>query len=234
MKEKDKVRKVSIRNWAEDDRPREKLLQKGNTALSDAELIAILIQSGTREQSAVDVAREILKMGNHNLCHLGRLQSRDFQRIKGIGNAKALTLMAALELGRRRQVSEVLIHKDISSSRVAAEMLIPMMSDLRYEKFCVLCLSQSNKLLHCEFVSSGGQTSTVADPKLIFKTAMQHMAGKIIVAHNHPSGSLKPSRQDRQITEQLKEGARLLDIQLADHIIVADKQYLSFADEGLL
>jgi DNA repair protein RadC len=234
MEDKNPQKANSIKQWAEDDRPREKMLQKGYAALSDAELIAILIQSGTREKSAVDLAREILQLGNQNLSHLGKLGLKDFQKIKGIGEAKAITLAAALELGRRRQIGEGLEQKEISTSRAAADILIPLMGDLPHEKFCVLCLSASNKLLHYEFVSSGGLTSTIVDPKMIFKTAMQHMASRIIIAHNHPSGNLTPSASDRQITEKLKAGARLLDIQLMDHIIVADKKYTSFADEGIL
>jgi DNA repair protein RadC len=182
----------------------------------------------------VDLAREILQLGNQNLSHLGKLSLKDFQKIKGIGEARAITLAAALELGRRRQIGEGLDQKELSSSRAAADILIPLMSDLRQEKFCVLCLSASNKLLHYEFVSSGGVSSTIADPRIIFKVALQYMASRIIIAHNHPSGSLLASAQDKQITEKLKAGGALLDIKLMDHIIVADKKYLSFADEGMM
>lgn len=233
--ENDKKKKNnSIKSWAEDDRPREKMLHKGYAALSDTELIAILIQSGTREQSAVDLAREILKLGNHNLSHLGKLTLKDFQKVKGIGEARAITLAAALELGRRRQIGEGMEQKEISSSRAAADILIPLMGDLTQEKFCILCLSMSNKLIHYEFVSSGGLTSTVIDPKIIFKIALQHLTSRLIIAHNHPSGNRRPSTADRQITDKLKEGAKLLDMQLMDHIIIADKKHFSFADEGLL
>jgi DNA repair protein RadC len=233
--ENDKKKKNnSIKSWAEDDRPREKMLHKGNAALSDAELIAILIQSGTPEQSAVDLAREILKLGNHNLSHLGKLTLKDFQKVKGIGEARAITLAAALELGRRRQIGEGMEQKEISSSRAAADILIPLMGDLTQEKFCILCLSMSNKLIHYEFVSSGGVTSTIVDPKTIFKIALQHLTSRLIIAHNHPSGNTRPSAADRQITDKLKEGAKLLDMQLMDHIIIADKKHFSFADEGLL
>jgi len=224
----------SIKHWAEDDRPREKMLQKGYTALSDAELIAILIQSGTREKSAVDLAREILQMGNHNLSKLGKLSIKDFQKIKGIGEARAITLVSALELGRRRQLSEGMEQKELSSSKAAADILIPLMGDLPQEKFCVLCLSNSNKLIHYEFVSTGGVTQTVVDAKIIFKTALQHLASRLIIAHNHPSGNLTPSKADRDVTEKLINGAKLLDLQIIDHLIIADKQYLSFADEGFM
>ncbi len=234
MSREEPLKNNSIKHWAEDDRPREKMLQKGYAALSDAELIAILIQSGTKEKSAVDLAREVLQLGNQNLSHLGKLGLKDFQMIKGIGEARAITLAAALELGRRRQIGEGLDQKEISTSRAAADILIPLMSDMSTEKFCVLCLSVSNKLLHYEFVSSGGVSTTVADPRIIFKMALQHTASRIIIAHNHPSGSLVPSIQDKQITEKLKAGAQLLDIKVVDHIIIADKKYLSFADEGMM
>jgi DNA repair protein RadC len=234
MENKEQQKPNSIKHWAEDDRPREKMLHKGYAALSDAELIAILIQSGTREKSAVDLAREILQLGNQNLSHLGKLTLKDFQKVKGIGEARAITLAAALELGRRRQISEGMEQKEINSSRAAAEILIPLMGDLAQEKFCVLCLSASNKLIHYEFVSSGGFNSTLVDPKMIFRTALQHTASRLIIAHNHPSGNLQPSAEDRQITEKLKAGAKLLEMQLVDHIIIADKKHFSFADGGLL
>jgi DNA repair protein RadC len=234
MENNEQQKSNSIKHWAEDDRPREKMLHKGYVALSDAELIAILIQSGTREKSAVDLAREILQLGNQNLTHLGKLTLKDFQKVKGIGEARAITLAAALELGRRRQIGEGMEQKEIKGSRAAADILIPLMGDLVQEKFCVLCLSASNKLIHYEFVSSGGLTSTIVDPKLVFKIALQHMASRLIVAHNHPSGNMEPSAADLQITDKLKAGAKLLDMQLTDHIIIADKNHFSFADKGLL
>lgn len=224
----------SIKDWAEDDRPREKMLRKGNSALSDAELITILLQSGNAQKSALDLAKEVLQLGNHNLAQLGKLSAKDFQKIKGIGLAKGITLAAALELGRRRQLSEGMVRKEINSSRSAADILSPLMSDLLQENFCVLCLSMSNKLLHYEFVSSGGLTSTVVDVRVILKTAIHNMASRLIIAHNHPSGNPKPSGPDRLITEKLKNAAALMDIDLIDHIIIADQQYFSFADEGLL
>lgn len=234
MENNEQQKPNSIKHWAEDDRPREKMLHKGYAALSDAELIAILIQSGTREKSAVDLAREILQLGNQNLTHLGKLTLKDFQKVKGIGEARAITLAAALELGRRRQIGEGMEQKEINGSRAAADILIPLMGDLVQEKFCVLCLSASNKLIHYEFISSGGLTSTIVDPKMVFKTALQHTASRLIIAHNHPSGNLEPSSADKQITDKLKAGARLLDMQLMDHIIIADKKHFSFADKGLL
>ncbi len=224
----------SIKYWAEDDRPREKMLKRGNTALSDMELITILLQGGNGKKSAVDLAREIMTLGNNNLSQLGKLSVKDFQKIKGIGLAKSITLGAALELGRRRQLSEGILRKVVSSSKSAADILIPLMSDLVNERFCLLCLSASNALLHYEFVSSGGLSSTVVDVRVIMKTALQQMASKVIIAHNHPSGNLKPSSSDRAVTEKIKQAGSVLDIQLVDHIIIGDQQYLSFADEGLL
>jgi len=228
------IKPNTIKNWAEDDRPRERMIQKGYTALSDAELLAILIQSGTKEKSAVDLAREVLLLGNHNLSFLGKLSLKDFQVIKGIGEARAIAIAAALELGRRRQLSESMEQKAIISSKHAADILLPMMNDLQHEKFAILCLSRNNKLLHLEFVSSGGIAGTVVDPKMIFKIALQHLASNLIIAHNHPSGNLNPSKADKAITEKIKAGAKLLDIILADHIIIADNKYFSFADRGLM
>ncbi|KAA5536585.1 DNA repair protein RadC [Taibaiella lutea] len=223
-----------IKHWAEDDRPREKMQQKGYAALSDAELLAILIQSGTKEKSAVDLAREVLQLGNQNLSFLGKLSLKDFQTIKGIGLARAIAIAAALEIGRRRQLSESMEQKIITSSKQAADIFMPLMNDLHHEKFAVLCLGRNNKLLHVEFVSSGGVTGTVVDPKIIFKTALQYLSSNLIIAHNHPSGNLNPSNADKAITEKIKEGARLLDMTLMDHVIIADNKHFSFADNGLL
>lgn len=223
-----------IKNLAADDRPREKIKAKGFTALSDTELLAILIQSGNKEKSAVDLARDIMRMGNFNLSHLGKFDRTDFERIRGVGEAKAIMVAAALELGRRRQVAEGMRRKDMGNSKAAADMLIPLMSDLPYEKFCVLCLNPANKLVHYEFISSGGLSSTIVDPGIIFKLAVQHTARKLIVAHNHPSGNVRPSESDKMITAKIKSGAKMLDIHLIDHLIIADDHYFSFADEGLL
>jgi DNA repair protein RadC len=228
------VKKKSIKDWAEGDQPRERMLLKGQSALSDAELIAILIQSGTKEMSAVDLAREVLRLGNQNLSFLGKLALKDFQAIKGIGEARAITIAAALELGRRRQLSEGVVGKYITTSSQAADILLPLMGDLQHEKFAVLCLNRSNKLQHIEFVSSGGIAGTIVDPKMIFKIALQNFTSSMIIAHNHPSGSLNPSCADKKVTEKLLAGASLLDIKLTDHIIIADRKYFSFADKGLL
>jgi DNA repair protein RadC len=234
MRNKKPKSERAIKNLAEADRPREKMLSKGREVLSDSELIAILIQSGNNEKSAVDLAREILQLGNGNLARLGKLSIADFKKVKGIGEAKAVCLIAALELGRRRQVGEGMELNEISNSKTAAAILIPLMNDLQQEKFCVLCLNASNKLLHYEFVSSGGITSTIVDPKLIFKIAIQCLASKVIIAHNHPSGNLKPSASDKSVTEKMLNGTRALDLHLMDHLIIADNKYFSFADEGLL
>lgn len=224
----------AIRSWAIDERPRERMAWKGPQALSDAELIAILIQSGTPNRSALAIAQEILKIGSHNLVELGRKTTKELEAVKGIGLARATTLVAALELGRRRQISLGKDQKKLHNSRDAVNILIPLMQDLLREHFCVLCMAASNKILHWEFVSVGGLTSTTVDLKVIFKTALQQGASRIIVAHNHPSGNPKPSNADRQITQKLQLGAKALDIQLIDHIIIADNLYYSFADEGLL
>lgn len=234
MKHNDVIKPNSIKHWAEDDRPREKMAKKGYEALTDSELIAILIQSGNKEKSAVDLAREVLQLGKCSLAQLGKLSLADFQRVKGIGKARAVILAAALELGRRRQISEGVAQKEVSNSKTAAEILIPLLGDLQYERFCLICLSASNKLLHYEFISSGGLASTMVDIKLMFKTAMRYLATKLIVAHNHPSGNIKPSVSDKNLTDKIRQSARLLDLHLMDHIIIADKRYFSFADEGLL
>jgi DNA repair protein RadC len=224
----------AIRNLAEADRPREKMLNKGKEFLSDSELIAILIHSGNNDKSAVDLAREILQLGNDNLARLSQFSVADFKRVKGIGEAKAVAVVAALELGRRRQMADGLELNEVSNSKTAAAILIPLMNDLPQERFCLLCLNANNKLLHYEFVSSGGLTSTIVDPKLIFKIAIQCLASKMIIAHNHPSGNLKPSASDRAVTEKILNGTKALDLHLMDHLIIADNKYFSFADEGLL
>ncbi len=224
----------SIKNWSEDERPREKMLQKGPGALTDAELMAILINSGTRTRSALDLGRDILAMANNNLGELGRLTVMDMQKTKGIGEARAITISAALELGRRRQMADVLMRQTISSSRDAAEIVVAALQDYSNEVFYVLYLNQSNKLIRQETLSTGGMTSTVVDIRMILKNALLHNANKLIVAHNHPSGSLIPSREDKDVTQRLKNGGELMDIKLIDHIIVGGNKYLSFADEGLL
>lgn len=224
----------SIKNWAEDERPREKLLHKGPAALSDAELLAILISSGTPKYSALDIARDILKQANNHLGDLGRVSVKQLQQNKGIGEARAITIAAALELGRRRQMTGSREKPVITSSKDAADIFVPLLSDLEHEVFYVLYLSRSNKVLQTENIGKGGLSSTVADIRIILKNALLHSASKIIVAHNHPSGNLKASREDIAMTEKLKEAAALMDISLLDHLIIGENAYISMADEGLL
>jgi DNA repair protein RadC len=219
----------SIKNWAADDRPREKLFTKGASVLSDSELIAILISNGYKEKSAVELAKEILQLGNNNLNELGKLPIAAFQKIKGIGEAKA-----ALELGRRRHAGLPLEKLVITTSKQIADYLQTMLKDYTYEVFGVIFLNQSNKVNHFEIVSKGGITGTVADPRIILKKALDAEATSIILCHNHPSGSLKPSRADEDLTAKIKEAARFLDIRVLDHVIVSEQGYYSFADEGLL
>ena len=225
---------TSIKDLAEDERPREKMLQKGPASLSDAELLAILISSGTRERSAIDLARDILSLAHNNLHELGRLSVIELQKTKGIGEARAITIAAALELGRRRQITEGLQRTSIQSSKDAAEIVIPLMRDLGHEVFCVLYLNQANRLIRHELISSGGMTGTVADIRIILKNALLYNANQLIVSHNHPSGSLQPSQADKELTRKLKEAASYMDIKLLDHVIVAGTSFLSLGDEGMM
>ena len=224
----------SIKNWNEDERPREKMLQKGAAALTDAELLAILISSGTRERSAVDLARDILALAGNNLREIGRLNIAELQKVKGIGEARAITISAAMELGRRRQVSEGLDRVAINKSSEAAHIILPMLQDLNHEVFCVLYLNQASRVLKHEFISSGGLTATVVDIRMILKNCLLYNANQIIIAHNHPSGSKKPSEADKSLTLRLREAAELMDIRLKDHIIIAGNDYLSMSDEGMI
>jgi DNA repair protein RadC len=224
----------SIKQWAKDDRPREKLLKRGPAQLSDSELVAILLHHGTRDKSAVDLAKEILHMGKNNLNELGKLTVKELIRIKGIGEAKAITIVAALEIGRRRQAGSYLQKPVISTSRDLANYLQALFQDHSREVFAVAFLNQSNKINHIEVVSEGGITGTIADPRIILKKALEENAVSLVLCHNHPSGSLKPSRQDEDITRKIKESAKYFDIKVLDHIIVSDTGYFSFADEGLL
>jgi len=224
----------SIKQWAEDDRPREKLLSKNADSLSDSELVAILLGNGTREKSAVSLAREILALGKNNLQELGRLTINELMSVKGIGPAKAVTIAAALELGRRRQSGAALDKILVRESKDIALYLQSRFSDLSYEIFAVLFLNRSNRINHFEVISQGGITGTVADPRIILKKALEEEAVSIILCHNHPSGSLRPSRADEELTQKIKEAARFLDIKVLDHIIVSELGYFSFADEGMI
>ncbi len=223
-----------ILSWAEEDRPREKLLLKGKAALTDAELVAILIGSGTRDLSAVDLSKIILQKANNNLNELAKLSIKDLMKIKGIGEAKAISIAAALELGRRRKESEVVRRPRISSSRDAYEQIQPYLLDLPHEEFWLLLLNRANEVVRPVQVSQGGVSGTVADPKIIFKLAIECLASAIILVHNHPSGNLKPSEADKDLTRRLASAGKLLEIPILDHLIFTDASYLSFADEGLM
>ncbi len=225
---------TSIKNWAEDDRPREKMMNKGQAALSNSELIAILINSGNKERSAIELAKDILLLVDNNLEELGRLSFKDLQKVKGIGEAKAVTIAAALELGRRRQSAVPLIRKMVRNSYEIADFLRTTLKDYNHEVFAVIFLNRANKIKHFEIVSRGGITGTVADPRIILKKAIEEEATSIVLSHNHPSGNLKPSRADEELTQKIKQAAGYCDIRVLDHIIVSDEGYYSFADEGLI
>jgi DNA repair protein RadC len=225
---------LSIKSWSPEDRPREKLLQKGTGALSDAELIAILLGSGTTTMSAVDLAKRILQGAGNNLQDLGRLSVKDLMKFKGIGEAKAITIIAALELGRRRKELDPEEKPKIGSSRDAYELLKAHLQDIPHEEFWVLLINRANRVVKKQQISQGGIAGTVADPKLIFKIALEELASGIILAHNHPSGSLTVSKADMELTKKLKEAGKFLEIQVLDHIIIAGTKYFSFLDEGIL
>lgn len=223
---------TSIKNWAIDDRPREKLLFKGAEMLSNSELLAILINNGSKEKSAVELAKEVLKLSRDNLNELAKLSLKDIQQVKGIGIAKAITIAAALELGRRRHAATMLEKVTVTCSKDIALYLQTKIKDFSYEVFAVVFLNKSNKIIHFEIISRGGITGTVADPRIILKKALEENATSIVLCHNHPSGNLQPSKADEAITYKIKEAAKFLDIQLMDHIIVSEEGWYSFADEG--
>jgi DNA repair protein RadC len=229
-----KTTALRISHWAEEDRPREKLILKGRSALSDAELIGILIGSGTVSVSAVDLSKLILKEVNNDLHELAKLSVEDLKKFKGIGEAKAISIVSALELGRRRKESEPVKKEKISSSEDAFRLMKPHMLDLSHEEFWLILLNRANNVIKKVPVSSGGVSGTVADPKIIFKIALDNLSSGIILIHNHPSGNIKPSEADIQLTKKLKEGGRILEIPVIDHLIFTNNQYYSFADEGKL
>lgn len=228
------IQHLSIKEWAEDDRPREKLVLKGKQALSDAELLAILLGTGTKNESAVQLAQRILSAYQNNLNEIARLTVNDLKKFKGIGEAKAIAIVAALEVGRRRKETEVTQHTIVKSSIDAYNHIKSKLSDLPHEEFWVMLLNRGNKIVKTELVGRGGVSGTVADVRLIIKTAVENLASTIIVAHNHPSGNLSPSESDIQLTRKIKEAAKLFDMQLVDHIIVGDAAYYSFTDDGIL
>ncbi len=225
-------RRPSIKNWSQDDRPREKLLLKGKTSLSDAELIAILIASGSKNESAVDLSKRILISVDNNLIELSRLSVAELKKFKGIGEAKAITIVAALELGSRRRGAEALERKSILSSKDAFEIIKMHINDDNYEQFVMILLNHANKVLKTVVISEGGTAGTVVDPKKVFKTAIESNATGIILGHNHPSGSVFPSQQDEKLTKNLAQAGLLLEIRVLDHLIVGGEKYYSFADEG--
>jgi DNA repair protein RadC len=226
--------RTPIHTWAEDDRPREKLLQKGRAVLSDAELLAILINSGTTKLSAVEVGKLVLQRAHNDLNDLAKLSIADLKRLPGIGEARAITIIAALELGRRRKESRKAERVTITSSADSYEVLRPHLLDIPYEEFWLLLLNRANHVIRVEKVSQGGVAGTVADPKLIFKAALDHLASAVILAHNHPSGNRRPSQADISLTRKLREAGTLLDLPILDHLIFTEDGYYSFADEGML
>lgn len=224
----------SIKTWDEKDRPREKLQSFGKQSLSNAELFAILIGSGTPKVSAVELCTQILEYANNDLGVLGKMSITDFCKFKGIGPAKAISIVAALEIGRRRQTENIKDLKKISSSKDVYHIFLSLLADLPHEEFWVLYLNRANKIIGKEKISSGGISSTIADKRMIIKSALDRLAPAIILAHNHPSGNLKPSQSDIDLTNKTKEAAKLFDISVLDHIIVSSSGYYSFADEGMM
>ncbi|WP_396632114.1 DNA repair protein RadC [Maribacter sp. R86514] len=230
----DKPTSFSIKNWSDDDKPREKLVQKGRSVLSDAELIAILIGSGSRSESAVELSKRILASVDNNLNELGRLSVKQLMTFKGIGEAKAVSIAAALEVGRRRRGEDAAKIEKIGSSKDVYEILQPLLGDLEHEEFWILFLNNSNKVLHKAQLSKGGITGTLVDVRIVMKQALELGSVAIILAHNHPSGTLRPSAADKQITQKLKIASETLDIKVLDHLIITQKSYYSFADENIL
>lgn len=224
----------SIKNWSQDDQPREKLRDKGKAALSDAELVAILISSGNREESAVALCKRILASVDNNLSALGKLSIKQLMDFKGIGEAKAITIAAALELGRRRRSEEALEKKKITSSASVFEMMQPIIGELPHEEFWIIYVNNSNKVIQKNQLSKGGITGTLVDVRLALKNALEVGATGIILAHNHPSGTLKPSEADKLLTQKLKTAGESLDIKVLDHLIITEKAYFSFADESMI
>jgi DNA repair protein RadC len=232
--EEEVLQHLSIKEWAEDDRPREKLLLKGKQALSDAELLAILLGSGSRNETAVQLAQRILKEYGNNLYELAKLSVGDLQKFKGIGEAKAISIVAALELGRRKKETETPQHTIVRTSADAYKHIVTKLSDLPHEEFWIMLLNRAHKITKTELVSRGGVTGTVADVRMMMKTAVENLASAIVLAHNHPSGNTKPSDADIQLTKKVKEAANLFDVQLLDHVIIGEGSYFSFTDEGLI
>lgn len=230
----EKPSSFSIKSWSQDDQPREKLREKGKTVLSDAELLAILIGSGNREESAVDLCKRILASVDNNLNALGKLTIKQLMSFKGIGEAKAISIVGALEIGRRRRLEDAISLDKITSSKTVFEIMQPIVGELSHEEFWILYLNNSNKIIKKNQLSKGGITGTLVDVRLVLKTALEYGATSLILCHNHPSGALKPSQADKDITQKLKKGAQSLDIKVLDHLIITEQSYFSFADEDLL
>ena len=233
-KDSEPYQKLSIKNWSEEDQPREKLMAQGRQILSDAELIAILIGSGNREESAIELCKRILNESQNNLNELAKFTVSDLTKFKGIGEAKAISIVAALELGRRRKSEEILEKVQVSSSIQVYEYIKSVLTDLPHEEFWIVILNRANKIIGKQLIGRGGVSQTTADVKVIFKKSIDKLASAIILAHNHPSGNLKPSPSDISLTKKVVEGANLLDLKVLDHLIIGDGNYLSFADEGLI
>lgn len=227
-------KKLSIKEWAEADRPREKFVNKGINSLSDAELIAILIGSGNTKESAVELSMRILNDLSNNLHELGRLGINELTSYKGIGSAKAISIIAALELGKRRKLSDIINKKQIDCSKDSYEYFYTFLSDLQHEEFWIMFLNQANKIISSHKISQGGQNSTIINVKIIMKIALEKSAMAIVLSHNHPSGNRQPSKADQIITNKIQDAASLFDIKVLDHIIIADNKYFSFADNGLI
>jgi DNA repair protein RadC len=225
---------LKIKSWSPEDRPREKLLLKGTPVLSDAELVAILLGTGTTTTSAVELAKRVLQTVDNNLHELARLSVKDLMKVKGIGEVKAITIIAALELGRRKKDLDPEAKPRISSSRDVFEILKAHLLDIHHEEFWILLLNRANRVIKKHQISQGGVAGTVADPKIIFKVALAELASGIVLAHNHPSGNLTASQADIDLTKKLKDAGKLLEIQVLDHVIIAGQKYFSFADEGML
>lgn len=226
--------RITIKSWAEEDRPREKLSMQGRRSLSDAELLAILIGSGSSDESAVELSKRILYSCDQNLNRLAQLGVAELCRFKGIGNAKAIAVIAALELGRRRREASAPKTIQIHTSIDVYEAISPQFKDLNHEEFWVLLMNRANRIISSNLVSKGGQAGTIADPKIIFNIALENHAASIILAHNHPSGNLNPSQADLDLTKKMHSAGQLLDLPVLDHLIISDHGFLSFADEGLL
>jgi DNA repair protein RadC len=224
----------SIKQWSVNDKPREKLRDKGKSALSDAELVAILIGSGNRNESAVSLCQRILASSNNNLNALGKLSIADLTTFKGIGEAKAISIISALELGRRRRLEKAVVLSKINNSKSVFDLMQPILGELPHEEFWIIYLNNSNKVIHKSQLSKGGITGTLVDTRLVLKEALQLGAIGLILVHNHPSGTLKPSKSDEQITQKLKLASQSIDIKVLDHLIITETHYFSFADESLL